>query len=216
MKQRNPRWGCPRIAEQIALVFGTSINKDVVRRISGSALPTFCRRRRSLVAHLPGHVKDSLHSIDLFRCESVVLRTYWVLVVMDQCIRRIVGFGIHAGTVDGSTLFRMFYRAVRGQPTPKYLSSDHDPLHRYHQWQANLRILGVTEIKTVPHVPLSHPFIERLIGTIRRECLDQSLFWTTKDFGTEAIGLQTLLQQTPSSRCAEGTNSDRNAGIQRR
>jgi putative transposase len=33
MKQRNPRWGCPRIAEQIALVFGTSINKDVVRRI---------------------------------------------------------------------------------------------------------------------------------------------------------------------------------------
>jgi hypothetical protein len=103
MKQRNPRWGCPRIAEQIALVFGTSINKDVVRRISGSALPTFCRRRRSLVAHLPGHVKDSLHSIDLFRCESVVLRTYWVLVVMDQCIR-LVGFGIHAGTVDGLTL----------------------------------------------------------------------------------------------------------------
>jgi hypothetical protein len=33
----------------------------------------------------------------------------------------------------------------------------------YHQWQANLRILGVTEIKTVPYVPLSHPFIERLI-----------------------------------------------------
>jgi putative transposase len=100
---------------------------------------------------------------------------------MDQCIRRIVGFGIHAGTVDGLTLFRMFYRAVRGQPTPKYLSSDHDPLYRYHQWQANLRILGVTKIKTVPYVPLSHPFTERLIGTIRRDCLDQSLFWTAAD-----------------------------------
>jgi putative transposase len=48
-------------------------------------------------------VKDSLHSIDLFRCESFVLRTYWVLVVMDQCIR-LVGFGIHAGTVDGLTV----------------------------------------------------------------------------------------------------------------
>jgi putative transposase len=181
MKQRNPRWECPRIAEQIALVFGTSINKDVVRRILAAHYQPSADGAGPPWLTFLGHVKDSLHSIDLFRCESVVLRTYWVLVVMDQCIRRIVGFGIHAGTVDGSTLFRMFYRAVRGKPTPKYLSSDHDPLHRYHQWQANLRILGVTEIKTVPHVPLSHPFIERLIGTIRRECLDQSLFWTTKD-----------------------------------
>jgi len=54
---------------------------------------------------------------------------------------------------------------------PKYLSSDHDPLYRFHQWQANLRVLEVNEIKTVPHVPLSHPFAELLIGTIRREHL---------------------------------------------
>jgi hypothetical protein len=46
---------------------------------------------------------------------------------------------------------------------------------------ANLRILDVTEIKTVPYVPISHPFIERLIGTIRRECLDGMLFWTAAD-----------------------------------
>jgi putative transposase len=49
----------------------------------------------------------------------------------------------------------MFNRAIRGQAVPKYLSSDHDPLYRFHQWQANLRVLGVTEIKTVPYVPLS-------------------------------------------------------------
>jgi len=49
--------------------------------------------------------------------------------------------------------------------------SDRDPLYRYHQWQGNLRILGVSEIKTVPYAPLSHPFIERLVVTIRRECL---------------------------------------------
>ena len=68
---------------------------------------------------------------------------------MDQYTRRIVGFGIHAGIVDGVALCRMFNRAIRGQGTPKYLSSDHDPLYRFHQWQANLRVLGVTEIKTV-------------------------------------------------------------------
>ena len=45
----------------------------------------------------------------------------------------------------------------------------------------NLRVLEVKEIKTVPYVPLSHPFVERLIGTIRREYLDQTLFWTAAD-----------------------------------
>ena len=85
MKQRNPRSGCPRIAEQIALVFGTSINKDVVRRILAAHYqPSADGAGPSWFTFL-GHVKDSLHSIDLFRCESVVLRTYWVLVVMDQC-----------------------------------------------------------------------------------------------------------------------------------
>jgi transposase InsO family protein len=92
---------------------------------------------------------------------------------MDQFMRRIMGFAVHSGIVDGVALCRMFRRAIRGQSLPKYLSSDHDPLYQFHQWQANLRVLGVTEIKTVPYVPLSHPFVERLIGTVRRECLDQ-------------------------------------------
>jgi transposase InsO family protein len=100
---------------------------------------------------------------------------------MDQFTRRIVGFGVHRGVVNGVALCRMFNRAIRNQSLPKYLSSDHDPLYRFHQWQANLRVLGVTEIKTTPYVPLSHPFVERLIGTMRRECLDHLLFWTAAD-----------------------------------
>ena len=64
---------------------------------------------------------------------------------------------------------------------PQRLSSDNDPLFRYHQWQANLRILDIEEIKSVPYAPTSHPFIERLIGTIRREYLDRLLFWNSSD-----------------------------------
>ena len=100
---------------------------------------------------------------------------------MDQVTRRIVGFAVHRGAVDGAALWRMFQRAVCGQTRQKYLSSDHDPLYRFHQWQANLRVLEVTEIKTVPYVPLSHPLVQRLIGTVRREYLDQTLFWTAAD-----------------------------------
>ena len=84
---------------------------------------------------------------------------------MDQFTRRIVGFGIHRGIVDGAALCRMFQRVIRRNPMPKYLSTDNHPLYRFHQWQANLRVLELMEIKTVPGVPLSHPFVERLIGT---------------------------------------------------
>ena len=99
-------------------------------------------------------------------------------------------FGVHAGVLDGVALCRMFLRAIRGQGLPKYLSSDHDPLYRFHQWQANLRVLGVMEIKTVPYVPISHLFVERLIGTVRREYLDQILFWTTIDLETKLLDFQ--------------------------
>jgi len=52
---------------------------------------------------------------------------------------------MHAGTVDGSALCRMFHQAIRKQSVPKYLSSDHDPLLHFHQqWKANLRILSLS------------------------------------------------------------------------
>ena len=187
MKQRNPTWGCPRIAQQIALAFDIPMNKDVVRRILAAHYqPEPDSSGPSWLTFL-GHMKDSLWSADLFRCESLTLRTHWVLVVMDQFTRRIVGFGIHRGIVDGSALCRMFRQAIQRQTLPKYLSTDNDPLYRFHQWQANLRVLEVTEIKTAPYVPLSHPFVERLIGTIRRECLDRTLFWTTTDLEAKLL-----------------------------
>jgi len=181
MKRRNPRWGCPRIAQQITLAFGIEINKDVVRRVLGTHYQPEPGSNAPSWLTFIGHMKDSLWSVDLFRCESATLRTYWVLIVMDQFTRRIIGFGVHAGTLDGRVLCRMFSRAIRGSGLPKYLSSDNDPLYRYHQWQANLRVLDVKEIKTVPYAPLSHPFVERLIGIVRQEFLDHTLFWTAAD-----------------------------------
>lgn len=190
MKQRNPTWGCPRIAQQIALAFAIPMNKDVVRRIlAGRYTPKPNADGPSWLTVL-GHAKDSLWSVDLFRCESAILRAPWVLVVMDHCTRRIVGFGVHRGVVDGVALCRMFNRATRGHAPPTYVSSDHDRLFEFHQWQANLRILDVNEIKTVPYAPLSHPFVERLIGTIRRECLDRTLFWTAADLEVKLFEFQ--------------------------
>jgi len=99
------------------------------------------------------------------------------MVVMDVYTRRIVGFGVAPANLDGIRVCRMFNRAIARQTLPRHLSSDHDPLFRFHRWRANLRILEVDEIKTIPATPRSHAFVERLIGTIRREDLDRIWFW---------------------------------------
>jgi len=209
MKQRNPSWGCPRIAQQIAMAFDIQIDKDVVRRILVSHHRPKPDAGGPSWLTLIGHLKDSLWSLDLFRCESATLRTHWVLVLMDQYTRRIIGFGVQTGTVNGVALCRMFNRAIGGHGSmPKYLSSDHDPLYRFGQWQANLRILEVTEIKTVPYVPLSHPFVERLIGTLRREYLDRTLFWTSGDLENQLLDFRTYFNAHRTHTSREGRTPD--------
>jgi putative transposase len=201
MKQRNPRFGCRKIAEQLAAAFGIEVNKDVVRRIliqhyrplPGTDGPSWLTTI--------GHAKDSLWSVDLFRCESVLLKSFWAMVVMDVFTRRIIGFGVGAANLDGSAVCRMFNRAIAGQTTPKYLSSDHDPLFHFHRWRANLRVLEVDEIKAIPCTPRSHAFVERLIGTVRREYLDHILFWNQGDLERKLDDYKTYYNQ---HRCHSG------------
>ena len=181
MKRRNPRYGCPRISQQINLAFDLDLDKDTVRRVLATHYRPDPNNHGPSWLTTIGHAKDSLWSVDLFRCQSMLLRSHWVMVVMDQYTRRVIGFGVHAGNVDGPALCRMFNDANSGHDWPKYLSSDNDPLFQYHRWKANLRVLEVEEIKSLPHVPMSHPFVERLIGSVRRELLDQTFFWTATD-----------------------------------
>jgi len=112
MKRRNSAWGCKRIAQQLSLAFGVDIDKDVVRRILGIHFRPEAHSGGPSWLSFIDHTKDSLWSLDLFRCESAMLRTYWVLVVMDQFTRRIVGFAVHRGVVDGMALCLMFNRAI--------------------------------------------------------------------------------------------------------
>jgi putative transposase len=182
LKRRNPRFGCVRIAQQIALAFGVEIDKDVVRRVLAKHYQpgdsgTTGRSWLTFIAQ----AKDSLWSVDLFRCESILLSSHWVLVVLDVFTRRIVGFGVERACIDGVSVCRMFNHAVAGRPLPKRVSTDHDPLFRFHRWLANLRVLKIEEVKSVPYAPVSHPFVERLIGTIRREYLDRVFFWNAID-----------------------------------
>jgi putative transposase len=89
----NPRVGCPRIAQEIARAFGIEIDKDIVRRVLAKHYRPEAGTDGPSWLSLIGHMKDSLWSVDLFRCESILLRSHWVMLVMDVFTRRIIGFG---------------------------------------------------------------------------------------------------------------------------
>lgn len=180
-KRRNPRFGCPRIAQQITAAFGIEIDKDTVRRVLVSHFKPQPNDEGPSWLTFLGHAKDSLWSMDLFRAESIRLQTHWVLVVMDHYSRRIVGFAVHPISVDGPALCRMFGAVIAKAPPPSRLSFDSDPLFDFQQWKANLRVLEIDRIQSLPNVPVSYPFVERLIGTIRREYLDHLFFWNARD-----------------------------------
>jgi len=111
------------------LAFDIPIDKNIVRTILASHYRYEQDSTGPSWLTFIGHLEDSPWSIDLFRCESGHIA---VLVVMDQYTRRIIGFGAHAGMVDGMALCRMFNQDIRGcRAMPKYISSDHDPLYLF-------------------------------------------------------------------------------------
>jgi transposase InsO family protein len=218
MKRRNPSFGYGRISMQILEAFGIAISRFAVGRILRKNKHKLPSGNGPSWLTFVGHMKDSLWSrdavpVDLFRCESATLKSNWVMVVIDQFTRRIIGFAVHSGNCDGLAYCRMFNEIISGTSLPKYLSSDNDPLFLFHRWQCNLRVLEVEELKSVPGTPTSHPFIELVIGTTRREYLDHTVFFNERDLQKKLNQFQeyynerrvhsSLGFQTPKEKAAE-------------
>jgi transposase InsO family protein len=180
-KERNPSYGCPRIALLVGNVLGKPIDDETVRRILAKHYRPTPGKGPSWLLPI-GKSPNKLWSTDLFRLESVFLRWFWVMVVMDQFTRQIVGFSVHRGALNGAAICFMFNKIAYRKTWPKYLSTDHDPLFEYWLWESNLENhYQIREIKSVRYCPWSHPFVERLIGSCRREFTDHILFWSESD-----------------------------------
>ena len=132
--------------------------------------------------------------------------------VMDVLTRRFVGCAVERAYIDGVSVCRMFNHAIAGQPLPKHVSTDHDPLFRFNRWLANLCVLEIKKIKSVPYVPVSHPFIERPIGTVRREYLDQVFFWNAVDLTRKLHSFRDYYNASRVHRSLGGTTPVNRAG----
>ena len=98
MKKKNPLFGYLRISMQIHEAFGIDISPYAVGRILRKHHANFPTDGGPSWLTFIGNMKDSLWSVDLFRCESISLKSHWVMVVMDQFTRRIIGYSVHVGS----------------------------------------------------------------------------------------------------------------------
>ena len=176
VKRRNSHMGCPQIADFINNNFDFTISKSTVRRILKRHFRPDPNDDSPSWLSLIGNCTDNLWSIDFFKVESVFLKTYTIMIVMDQYSRKIIGITAERGCLDARQICRMFNEITTGLPPPKHLSMDNDQLFKSHLWKNNLKELGIRPIHSVPEMPWTHPYIESLIGTTRRELTDRMLF----------------------------------------
>ncbi len=109
------------------------------------------------------------------------------------------------------------YAACSNAPSPasRYRNTSApitNPLFRLRRWLANLRVLEVEEVKSVPTVPVLPPFIERLIGTVRREYLDQVFFCNALDLARKLNAFRDYYNAHRVHRALEGTTPAQRAG----
>jgi transposase InsO family protein len=168
MAATNPLWGAPRIHGEL-LKLGIHVAERTVSRLLPKRRSPPCQTWRTF---LTNHVRD-LVSIDFFTVPTARLRVLFVLVVLAHHRRRVVHFNVtEHPTAHWSA--QQIVDAFPDDSAPSYLLRDRDQAYGQ-QFRHRVKGMGIDEVLTAPHSPWQNPFAERLIGSIRRECLNHVL-----------------------------------------
>jgi len=168
MAAANPLWGAPRIHGEL-LRLGIDVSERTVSRLMPKRRPRPSQTWRTFLAN---HVRD-LVSLDFFTVPTARLRVLFVLVVLAHHRRRVVHFNV----TEHPTAHWAAQQIVDAFPddsAPSYLLRDRDQVFG-EQFRHRVKGMGIEEVLTAPHSPWQNPFAERLIGSIRRECLNHVL-----------------------------------------
>jgi putative transposase len=168
MATANPLWGAPRIHGEL-LKIGIEVAERTVSRLMPKRPPQPSQTWRTFLAN---HVRD-LVSIDFFTVPTVRLHVLFVLVVLAHHRRRVVHFNVTEHPTAVWTA-QQIVAAFPDDSAPAYLLRDRDQVYGQH-FRHRVKGMGIDEVLTAPHSPWQNPFGERLIGSIRRECLNHVL-----------------------------------------
>jgi putative transposase len=168
MANANPLWGAPRIHGEL-LKLGIDVAERTVSRLVSQHRPPPSQTWRTF---LTNHVRD-LVSIDFFTVPTARLRVLFVLVVLAHHRRRALHFNVTEHPTAAWTA-QQIVDTFPDDTAPAYLLRDRDAIYG-DVFRQRVKAMQIEEVLTAPRSPWQNPFAERLIGSIRRECLNHVL-----------------------------------------
>ncbi|MDA3822410.1 MAG: integrase core domain-containing protein [Bacteroidales bacterium] len=174
MKQDNGFWGCRKISDELNKVeidvHFTTVNKILQTFRKNGLLQPVGRWKKFLKAHW-----SSLYSMDFMTIDTLFGKRFYLLVILELKSRRIVKFDLPEYPTREFVRQRIINFSY-DYPDVKYLV--HDNAAQF--TTIDFSQYGITGINTSPNAPNMNAFVERVIGTIRREALDHFLLFTEK------------------------------------
>src|SRR6266704_5758362 len=170
LSRNNSTWGAPRIHSEL-LKLGIQISEASVAKY-------MVRHRKppsqSWKTFLHNHVSQ-LVSIDFFSVHTIWFEVLFVFVVLAHDRRRVLHFNVTAHPTAAWTA-QQIVEAFPFDSAPKYLLRDRDRIYG-DEFRKQVEVLGIKEVLSAPRSPGQRADIERIIGSIRRECLDHVIIF---------------------------------------
>src|SRR5271166_4197409 len=172
MARDNPSWGQERIANELLVKLGLRVSPRTIRKylpqvpIAPAGNP---RRDQRWSTFLKNHAA-AIIACDFFVVASATFRILYVLVVMEHASRRIIHLNVTSQPTAAWTL-QQLREAVPSDHTYRFILHDRDAIFST-QLDSSVAHMGLEVIKTPVRSPQANSLCERLIGTLRRECLD--------------------------------------------
>jgi putative transposase len=173
MSRANVLWGAPRIHGEL-LKLGINVAPSTVGK--------YLRRNRRPPSQtwrpfLNNHMKQ-MASMDFFTVPTALFRVLFVFVVLSHDRRRVVHFNVTEHPTEEWTT-QQIREAFPWDEAPRYLIRDRDAIFGK-EVIAVTKSMGIEEVVTAARSPWQNPYVERLIGSIRRECLDHVIVWNER------------------------------------
>ena len=142
--------------------------------VSRAARPSPSPTWRTFLTH---HVSQ-LASIDFFTVSTATFRVLFVFVVLSHDRRRIIHLNVTAHPTAAWTV-QQIREAWPWDTAPRFVIRDRDAVYGSALQQVT-QAMGIEDVVTAPRSPWQNPFVERVIGTLRRECLDHVIVWNER------------------------------------
>jgi transposase InsO family protein len=166
MWEANPTWGSPRIRDELAKL-GLQASTATIRKYRPKSRHVPSQSWRTF---LQNHA-NAIAAMDFLVVPTVTYRLLYVLVIITHERRKVVHFNITEAPTAAWTAQQVI-NAFPEDTAPKYLLRDRDCIYGV-AFDQRVDGMGITQKRIAPHSPWQSPYVERLIGSIRRECLDR-------------------------------------------